>query len=228
MSAIIGRRVDATLFARLHWRDIQSIGPVAVKTTSSIFFNQTYAMAVSFATFSHFREINNKLTINEQSNIKRASASRTSSVRKNTFLSHSSKDAEFLPGVIKFLQDHGATIYCDLDDDRMPKNPDLNTATIIKKQIELSTRLVIFVTPNSKNSKWVPWELGIGDILLQPENVALLPTDETSGVKAWARQEYLGLYRHIVYGDLQKEPHKVWMVYDYIQNKATKLSDWCQ
>jgi hypothetical protein len=185
-------------------------------------------MAVDFATFSDFRRFTNELTINEQATIKRASASRTASVRKNTFLSHSSKDAEFLPGVIKLLQDHGATVYCDLDDERMPENPDRETANIIKQQIKSSTRLVIFVTLNSKDSKWVPWELGIGDTVLNPENVALLPTVATSGEQAWARQEYLGLYRHIVYGDLKGEPNKVWMVYDFIKHNATKLSEWCQ
>jgi hypothetical protein len=185
-------------------------------------------MAVSFATFSKFRQITNDLTINEQANIKRASASRTPSTKKNTFLSHSSKDAEILPGVIKLLQGHGATVYCDLYDERMPENPDHETANIIKQQIKLSTRLVIFVTINSKDSKWVPWELGIGDTVLNPKNVALLPTAETSREQAWARQEYLGLYRHIVYGDLEGEPNKVWMVYDYLKNEATKLSEWCQ
>lgn len=185
-------------------------------------------MAVSFATFSDFNRFTNNLSINEQITLKAAAASRTAASRKNTFLSHSSKDSEYLPGVIKLLTNHGATVYCDLDDERMPENPDRETATIIKQQIKASTRLVIFVTPNSKGSTWVPWELGIGDTVLNPESVALLPTAATSGEQAWARQEYLGLYRHIVYGDLKGEPKPIWMVYDHVANSATKLSDWCQ
>lgn len=102
------------------------------------------------------------------------------------------------------------------------------TAAIIKGQIKESDRLVVFVTKNSKNSQWVPWELGIGDSELRPDNVALLPTAATAGDQAWARQEYLGLYRHIVWGEMKGVTEKIWMVYDYRKNTATKLSDWCR
>lgn len=140
-------------------------------------------MAVSFATFDDLRKFTNNLTINERTILKAAAASRTAR-RKDTFLSHSSKDAEYLPGVIKLLESHGASVYCDLDDDRMPENPNPETAAIIKQQIKDSKRLVVFVTTNTKDSKWVPWELGIGDAELDPNNVALLPTSTTSGDQA--------------------------------------------
>lgn len=123
-------------------------------------------MAVDFATYADLQRFTDNLTINEQVLIKSAAASRTAG-RKDTFLSHSSQDAEYLPGVIKLLENHGASVYCDLDDERMPENPNPETASIIKSQINSSTRLVMFVTKNSKDSKWVPWELGIGDIALR-------------------------------------------------------------
>lgn len=183
-------------------------------------------MAVEFATYSDLRGFNRDLTLNEERQIKSAAASSGYGYGKDTFLSHSSKDAEYLPGVIKLLQSHGASVYCDLEDDRMPENPDPETARIIKQQIRDSRRLVIFVTPNSKESKWVPWELGIGDALLSMPNVALLPVASTSGDQAWAKQEYLGLYRHIVWGKMKNEPSSLWMVYDRRTNTADKLSDW--
>jgi hypothetical protein len=184
-------------------------------------------LAVEFATYGDLQRFTSKLTVNEQRMLKAAAASRTAK-RKDTFLSHSSKDAEYLPGVITLLENHGASVYCDLADERMPENPNPETAVIVKQQIKSSKRLVVFVTTNSKDSRWVPWELGIGDSELNPENVALLPTATTSGDQAWARQEYLGLYRHIVWGQMQGISDSIWMVYDYRKNTATKLSEWCR
>lgn len=180
---------------------------------------------VDYATFDDVKRFTNNLTLNERAVVKSFAANKSN---KDTFLSHSSKDAEFLPGVIKLLENHGASVYCDLEDDRMPENPEPETAKVIKRQIRESRRLVVFVTTNSKDSKWVPWELGIGDSELSPTNVALLPVASDSYEQSWARQEYLGLYRHIVHGRMQGEPKPLWMVYDYRQNTATKLSEWCK
>jgi hypothetical protein len=182
-------------------------------------------MTVEFATFDDLSRFTNNLTINEQRSIKITASLRS---QQDTFLSHSSKDEEYLPGVIKLLKNHGASVYCDMNDDRMPEEPNPETAKIIKNQIKNSSRLVVFVTTNSKDSKWVPWELGIGDISLESENVALLPAAGYSYEQSWAQQEYLGLYRHIVYGRMKNEPDRLWMVYDYRSNTATKLGEWCR
>ncbi|TNI61210.1 hypothetical protein CF121_10915 [Aeromonas media] len=182
-------------------------------------------MAVDFATFSDLKRFTNNLTLNEQAVLKSNASTKSA---KDTFLSHSSKDAEYLPGVIKLLKNHGASVYCDLEDDRMPGEPNPETAELIKGQIKSSSRLVLFVTTNSKDSKWVPWELGIGDSILSADNVALLPASQNSYDQSWAKQEYLGLYRHIVYGKMKGEPKPLWMVYDYRKNTATKLSEWCR
>ncbi len=156
-------------------------------------------------------------------------ASKTASYRaKDTFLSHSSKDAEFLPAVINLLEKNGASVYCDLDDKRMPAVPNPDTAKIIKDQIRNSQRLVLFVTENSKDSRWVPWELGIGDTILGPSDVALFPAAENSQSQIWAKQEYLGIYRHIVWGKLQGYADDLWMVFDYHSNQAVRLEDWCK
>lgn len=188
----------------------------------SIFLGQ--CMAVDFITFNDLKQFTGNLTLNEQSILKSTASSKSG---KNTFLSHSSKDAEYLPAVIKLLQSHGASVYCDLNDARMPENPNPETAEIIKSQIKASSRFVLFVSVNSKDSKWVPWELGIGDTSLSPKNVALLPASQSSSDQSWAKQEYLGLYRHIVWGKMQGEPNPLWLVYDYKTNTATKLREWC-
>ncbi len=107
---------------------------------------------------------------------------------------------------------------------QIPPNPE--TAVMIKDQIKISSRLVVFGTTNSKDSKWAPWELGTGDISLSADNIALLPAAKSSNEQTWAKQEYLGLYRHIVYGKMRGEPEQLWMVYDYRKNTATKLREW--
>lgn len=177
---------------------------------------------IQFTTFDDLKSFNRNLATNSQAKLKAA----YSKVNKDTFLSHSSKDAEYLPGVIKLLENHGASVYCDLADERMPETPSPDTAKIVKGQIQESKKLVVFVTINSKDSKWVPWELGIGDASLTTSNVALLPVANDWYEQSWAQQEYLGIYRHIVFGSLQGEPKPVWMVYDYHTNTATKLSQW--
>jgi hypothetical protein len=180
-------------------------------------------MAVEFATFSDLRRFTNDLTLNEQSTLRSKASTKSS---KDTFLSHSSKDTEYLPGVIQLLTNHGASVYCDLDDERMPGEPNVETAKLIKTQISTSRKLVLFITTNSKDSKWVPWELGIGDNSLSADNVALLPASQRNNEQTWAKQEYLGLYRHIVYGFMKGESNRLWMVYDYRKNTAIKLREW--
>ena len=182
-----------------------------------------------FVTYADLRRFNSDLTINKSAILEQAATSKTASHKsKDTFLSHSSKDAEFLPAVINLLESHGASVYCDLDDNRMPEDPNPSTAKIIKDQIKGSQRLVLFVTQNSKDSKWVPWELGIGDAALGQMDVALFPAAASTYEQTWAKQEYLGIYRHIVWGKHSGYADPLWMVFDYHTNTADTLSDWCK
>jgi hypothetical protein len=80
-----------------------------------------------------------------------------------TFVSYSSKDSEYLPYVLNILTNHGAKPYVDKGDDRLPNPPSVKTAELLKDTIQKAKRMVVFVTTNSKDSKWVPWELGLGD-----------------------------------------------------------------
>lgn len=178
---------------------------------------------IAFTTFDDLKRFGAKLTVNEKAALKSRSSSR---YNKDTFLSHSSKDEEYLPGVITLLENHGASVYCDLGDNRLPDNPSPETASILKNQIKESKKLIVFITKNSKDSKWVPWELGIGDSSLYTRNVALLPAATSSDDQIWAKQEYLGLYRHIIWGTMLNRPKPSWLVYDHHTNTAEPLRDW--
>lgn len=86
-------------------------------------------------------------------------------------------------------------------------------------------KFVLFVTPNTKDSKWIPWELGLGDGINLEKNVALFPSTEKWTEQEWAEQEYLGLYRRIIWGNYEvKSPE--WLVFNHHNNSAQGLRSW--
>lgn len=143
-----------------------------------------------------------------------------------TFVSYSSKDTGHLPYVLKILKNHGATPYIDKGDDRLPITPSTETAAILKDTIKKSKRMVVFVTTNSKDSNWIPWELGLCDGSKNNSHIAIFPSVENSSETKWLEQEYLGLYKRVVYGRLKGYKSDVWMVYDFKNNSAMHLSEW--
>src|SRR6476646_7015812 len=71
---------------------------------------------------------------------------------KTVFLSYSSKDAEFRAGAVAFLEKHGGSVYVDIGDDRLPQVPSYATSESLRKNIRDLPRLVVMVSPNSKDS----------------------------------------------------------------------------
>ena len=143
-----------------------------------------------------------------------------------TFVSYSSKDSEYLPYILKILTNHGAKPYVDKGDDRLPNPPSFETAKILKDTIKNSKKMVVFVTTNSKDSNWIPWELGLGDGSKSNYEIAIFPSVEKSYETEWLEQEYLGLYNRIVFGKLEGYSDDVWMVYNHQTNKARHLKEW--
>lgn len=164
-------------------------------------------------------------SIEEQRTMKMATASKSD---KDLFLSHSSKDNDIVPGVTVVLQNHGAKVYVDLGDDRLPEPPSVDTAQILRDAVRAMRRFVLIVSPKSKESIWIPWELGLADGQKFTAAVALFPVVETAAETRWAEREYLGLYRRVVWGRLQGFDKEVWMVYDHHTNTATHLRSWVQ
>jgi hypothetical protein len=162
-------------------------------------------------------------TLEERQTITKAAASK---FEKTTFLSHSSKDNDLVPGVAVVLKNHGARVYVDLGDDRLPDPPSAETAQVLRDTISQMRRFVLLVSPNSKGSIWIPWELGLADGQKSTSAVALFPVVQKVTETRWAEQEYLGLYRRIVWGALQGHDKNVWMVYDHHTNTADHLTKW--
>ena len=175
--------------------------------------------------FATFQDLNKfKRNINEAAIVKSASASK---LNKTVFLAHASKDAQYLPAVISVLEKNGGKVYVDKVDQRLPQNPNRETAEILRGTIKNCRRFVMFVTPNSKDSRWVPWELGLADGEKGEYPIALFPASTTSSDQMWAKQEYLQLYSVIVFGKIKNvttEP--TWIVWNRAKNTADTLKKW--
>jgi len=50
-------------------------------------------------------------------------------------------------------------------------------------------------TQNSKESTWIPWELGLSDGYITYQNTIILPVTESAN--KWDEVEYYGVYGHI-------------------------------
>jgi len=179
-----------------------------------------------YATYSDLRSINEGMLSEERSRVVKAAADRA--VNGSTFLSHSSKDSEYLPAVIRILENHGARVYVDKKDPNLPPTTSRETAKILRSRIQAINKFILFATTNSKDSKWMPWELGIADGHRTPRNTAIFPSAENQSDVAWSEREYLGVYDRIVYGDLQGFEKPLWMVLNQEENTATPLRKWLE
>src|SRR5438105_3224513 len=126
---------------------------------------------VDYITRDEIRRTAGSLT--EQASILRKALNR--SPDGSTFLSHSSKDAELLPGVVAILERHGASVYVDKKDEALPPNTSRETAEILRSRIRTCKKFVLFTTKSSKDSRWMPWELGLADGFKRFGNTAVLP-----------------------------------------------------
>lgn len=175
-------------------------------------------------TRAELREFKTQLSINEQVVLRSSASSR--SPKGSTFLSHSSKDEELVVGAIRVLENHGGKVYVDEIDPEMPPYTSEETAQLLKQRIHQTNRFVLLASENSRQSKWVPWELGVADGDKGLGRIALFLASDNANDDNWASWEYLGLYRRIIWGDLQGHKKPLWLVLDKKRNTATPLREW--
>jgi len=152
----------------------------------------------------------------------RKSACVTAATEADVFIAHSSLDRTSLRGVERLLAVHSASYYIDKRDSSLPSVPSVVTADLLASRIALSRRLIVVVTENSAQSRWVPWEMGVAHGAKGPKYVASLPMAQDPSEKLWARQEYLGLYPQITW----KPSISKWAVTDPLDNRYWSLEDW--
>lgn len=115
---------------------------------------------------------------------------------------------------------HGATVYADDFDKRLPDPPSVQTAEILKGEIKQHPRFVVLATTNSHTSRWIPWELGLSDGYKGVPPSAILPITQEGVIPEWYKSTYVQLYPRIVNID------DAWRVLDPRDNKHWPLRDW--
>lgn len=177
-----------------------------------------------FVTRAELRAAAANIRLDEQ--IARRRQASNQALAGSTFLSHSSKDEDLVLGATILLENHGATVYLDEIDPAMPPYTSDETARLLKSRIRQTHRFVLLVSTNSKESRWVPWELGVADGYKSSGAIALLPSSDSPYDQTWAEWEYLGLYHRIVWGPLEGQAENVWMVLDHRANTGIPLRRW--
>lgn len=179
---------------------------------------------IRFATRDDFSRFTKEIGDADRTALRKRAEDR--SPNGTTFLSHSSRDQELVVGAIRVLEGHGATVYIDKKDSSLPPYTNEQTAQTLKDRINQSRKFVLLASENSNQSKWVPWELGLADGYKGIGKVAIFPNVQSNENTAWTSWEYLGLYDRIVWGDLEGESDRVWMVYNKKSHTACKLNVW--
>jgi len=179
---------------------------------------------VEFVTRDELRSFAAERSITEQASIRKSASERPLSGA--TFLSHSSNDDDLVVGATIVLEGHGAKVYVDKIDPEMPPYTSDKTAALLKDRIRQTKRFVLLASPNSKESRWVPWELGIADGYKTINKIALFPSSDRSSDMSWAEWEYLGLYQRIVWGKIRGNEKSLWLVWNHRNNTAEPLSKW--
>lgn len=134
------------------------------------------------------------------------------------FLSHSRKDNNLLTSAAQFLRSHGIKVYVDWLDEGMPDTVSGDTAKKLKERIAQQRKFVVLVTENSKDSRWVPWELGYADSKKGMEHVAAFPVRESD--RTFTHNEYLQIYPRIEYYKNR------WIVWTADPAKLIDSTDW--
>lgn len=129
---------------------------------------------IEYATREDILRLSSNMRLTEQASVRKAAEERDSNGA--TFLSHSSKDQVLVVGAVALLAEHGASVYIDKKDPALPPYTSAETAIGLKKRIRQSRNFVLLASENSKDSRWVPWELGIADQAKNLFRVAILPT----------------------------------------------------
>jgi hypothetical protein len=160
--------------------------------------------------------------VNNLSNRRYITEAKETSAKANVFLCHSTSDDEHIDRVRLFFREFGSFVYADDYDKSLPDPPTVATAATLKARIADSGRFVVLVSPNSRGSRWIPWEIGVADGKKGVAPVAILPITTNGSEESWTVEHYFGLYPRIrLYDD-------GWCVLDPRDNKRWDLEHWLQ
>jgi hypothetical protein len=81
---------------------------------------------------------------------------------KNVFISHIHEDDEGLGKLKSLLKKHGMDIRDGSINSEKPNNatsPDYIKSQILAPKIDWASTMIVYITPDTKNSEWVNWEI---------------------------------------------------------------------
>lgn len=139
----------------------------------------------------------------------------------DVFVSHSSRDAEFIRKVLLFLYHAkgGMRGYVDWQDPDMEHETDAKTAADLKSRIRSARKVIYVVTTDSLKSVWCSWEIGFADCAKGPNDIAILAIKPNNG--RWKNHEYLQQYPWISY-----DQHNHLFMVTLTDGKRVTLYDW--
>ena len=114
---------------------------------------------------------------------------------KTVFLSYRHQDRQWVDPIVRLLKGLGVAVYIDYLDQTLEEQTNDQVAQTLRKRISGSSKFIAMATPNSGQSRWMPWELGLGDRIINYGNVAILPLTENAST--WHDQENGKIYGRI-------------------------------
>ena len=122
------------------------------------------------------------------------------------FLSHSHQDKDLVVPAVAFLKSLGVDVYVDWLDGEMPPKVSGETAKKLKSKIKEHDKFIVLVTENSKDSHWVPWELGVADGEKGIAKIATFPI--RNDTRDFVGNEYFSIYPRV---EAYKDDWIVWI-----------------
>ena len=114
---------------------------------------------------------------------------------QTAFLSHSHKDRDLALGLQAMLLEAGWRVYLDWQDEKMPDQPNEETAARIVEKINENRWFLMLATPASLKSLWCPWEVGIAHNVKDHDTMYIVMTRDVDG--RLHGTEFYHLYRRI-------------------------------
>lgn len=116
----------------------------------------------------------------------------------DVFLSHSLNDAIAILHLKYELESVGLSVYVDWISDPLEDRAkvDKRHADRIRRRIKNCKSFMYAFSENSKESKWMQWELGYADGI-KTGRIAIVPIEVDGADPDFYRREYLGLYPYL-------------------------------
>lgn len=142
----------------------------------------------------------------------------------DVFLSHSYLDKEDVKGIYYLLTNLGFKVYVDwiVDPNLDRNNVTKATVEVIRARMKSSKSLIVAISDNANNSKWIPWELGFMDGLTQ--KCAIMPVSVNNNSTSFQGKEFFSVYPHIIQWENRLGVDKLWILEE--SKKYVVIDSW--